>query len=191
MNKKIEKSDISVRFIDHSNHCLYFNDDSFDELEDEARSHKIEAKIYLEDDVIGHMHIRKVWNGNNFFYDCDDECDDLTNLADHFSGKRGSVLPRYLPKDKWVPYVTILKQIEINPEYRGLGIGRLIMSNLSSMMEYEFETPVVLLQASAYEVGHSSVGFDSPEFHDATNKLRKFYESCGFKHAKDNFMYIN
>ena len=148
----------------------------------------ITGQITSNDKKIGFIRLYELDNDNSFYYRCDNASDDCEVIARSICGKRGAVFKKYLPPNSEYESILILDQIEIDKEYRNLGIGSEIVKNLLYMINYQFGYGcTIFLCASDYESA-KKCGFDSEEYISGRNRLISFYKKAGFRIIKDNVM---
>ena len=169
-----------------------FNKDgNVEPMENELTFSLIEGKIIYDDETIGSLYFHRIVNDDEFFDVCDAESSDLATIATTICHDLADIS---YPVVDYDDEVLVLDQIEIKKEYRGKGIGQLVMSNLQNMMESQFDIRTIFLLAGAYEA-KKEYADDEDKIHDEFNrqsdKLVEFYSRCGFTHIKDRVMYIN
>lgn len=149
----------------------------------------IEGKITYNDKAVGSLYMYRLFNDECFYEACDDRSGDLAKIAVTICESQDYVSFDFVEIDE---PVLILDKLKVDKEYRGKGIGSLIMANLQDMMETQFGINTIFLLAGAYESKKDSKGKrDSSEYRRQSDKLVEFYSRCGFTHIKDRVMYIN
>ena len=80
-----------------------------------------------------------------------------------------------------------IKDIIVNPEYRGIGIGTEITKNLPNILNRVagFSPTVVTLCATPIETDR-----EDAKFKDEEKKLFQFYKKCGYKNVGENVFLI-
>jgi GNAT superfamily N-acetyltransferase len=177
---------INIRFDEIVDRPFKFNENGAVELmETDFTFSLIEGEIVYDDEKIGSLYFHRMVNDAEFYDACDSESGDLVQIADNICDDKADISYPFVDYDD---EVLILDTIKIENEYRGKGIGQLIMSNLQDMMKSQFNIRTIFLLAGAFELNDEET---RAEYTAQSDKLVGFYSRCGFTHIKNRVMYIN
>ena len=152
----------------------------------------INGSIYVEDansnnKRIGWLTLYQLYNDDDLFLKCDNVSGDCSAVASVINRSKAT-LKKLLSDDFDYATIYILDHIEIDKEYRSLGIGSAIIQNLLKMIQFQFgDEAVLFLCVGAYEAA-DKFGYDSKEHKTANKRLIRFYERAGFRLIKENVM---
>ena len=166
-------------------------DGNAEPMENDFAFSLIEGEIIYDDEKIGSLYFHRMVNDEEFFDACDSESSDLAKIAKTICNNLTDIS---YPVVDYDDEVLILDKIKIKKEYRGKGIGQLVMSNLQNMMESQFDIRTIFLLAGAFETKKEYADDEDKmheEFNRRSDKLVEFYSRCGFTHIKNRVMYIN
>lgn len=125
----------------------------------------------------------------DFFDFCDNQSGDLYYIANVICDENGVVKSEYLPKKFCEDNVFVLDEIYLEKDYRNRGIASLILKNLSTMLNYQFNLgKVIFLCASDFE--NLDISQENETYKKNTEKLINFYQKFDFKLIKDRVMYL-
>ena len=145
----------------------------------------ITGEIFVEDEEIGRMTMYELDADVNL---CDMALQipgDVLVIAEQICDMDGNIMSKHGIENKFV----ILDSLFIEPEYRNLGYGTMVVKNLLTYLNdaYDHKIDAVVLYASMYEI-EDCEEMDLPTFNNCSKKLVHFYERSGFAEIRDGVM---
>lgn len=169
-----------------THHFIDGEHDPYDTLEDEPV--QICGDICIDNKSIGSIRLYELINDDTFRNQCDSVHGDLATVANVVCGKSGAVLKKYLSEESSYDYIHILDEIRIDKEYRGQGIGSIVIKNLFKMLNYQFESGSTMFLCASDLESAKQYGFESEEYEKGKKRLIQFYKRLGFRVVKENIM---
>ena len=185
VSSDIDTSKLSITFEKIVDAPFVFVNDKPEFLYDDAPLTCISGEITYGNQTIGKIRLYEIMNNKMFYESCEEESGDLELIAKTICRGHHYIKSNLVERYK---SVLILDNIHVDKEYRGKGIGQLIMSNLQDMMKTQFHIDTIFLVAGAYEFNNDDT---QDEYETQSDKLVGFYNRCGFNLIKNRVMYIN
>ena len=186
---KLQENLLSIKLTAHPSRTFNFRSNCVATTNEDGWG-LIEGVITYKDEVIGYITAYRSDNDRYFRSRCEKQSNDCAHIASVVTRSNGTlsgkVLAKYVCDWHAEREICILDKIWIEPKYRGIGIGSLILKNFDEMVFLEYEIRTIFVYARAFEEART-LGVDSDEYKNMTETVKQWISHSGrFYHICDN-----